>query len=132
MIARGVLRGWSWRMAIALTVCGLILALVAPATLAAVLAVRVNPATIQVQGSYQIQVSGSFKRRRAYLVAFVQYSSKVCKASASQELHRTHNTGGAFAAGTIRRTPFVQGARFKARSRGTRRACAYLFARRVK
>ena len=133
MILGGMLRGRSGGRGLALALSALILALwSAPSALAAALAARVNPSPAHVGSTYQIQISGIFKRRHAYLIAFIQYSSKRCLQSASKELARTHDTGGAYAAGSVRRTPFVQTTTFRARSRSTRRVCAYLFAKRVK
>ena len=132
MIARGGLRGWKSRIAVALLLSTLGLGYGVPSALAATLAVRVSPSPIHLRSTYRIQISGSFNGRRGYLVAFIQYSSKQCKAGVSQELYRTHDTGGAFYAGTIRRNPFQRSRWFHARSRSTRRVCAYLFSRRVK
>src|SRR5436305_14252406 len=101
MIVGGVLRGRSRRRAVALSLSVLILLLSgASSALAAVLMARVNPSTIHVGSTYQIQISGTFKRKRAYLIAFIQYSSKLCTLSPSKELARTHDTGGAYFAGT--------------------------------
>src|SRR2546423_1381125 len=120
MIAGGVLRERKRRRAVALLLSVLILLLSgASSALAAVLVARVNPSAIHVGSTYQIQISGTFTRKRAYLIAFIQYSSKLCKASPSKELARTHDTGGAYLAGTVRRSPFVQATSFRARSRST-------------
>ena len=104
----------------------------AGAAQAATLTARVAPPKTRVGATFQIQLSGTFKGRHAFLLAFVQYSGSSCRSSATKELHRTARTGGAYYVHKLTGSPFSANRSFKAGRAGGRRVCAYLFGRKVK
>jgi hypothetical protein len=104
----------------------------AAAASAATLQVHVSPATIHKQKSFHILITGTYSKPeltgKAYLVSFIQYNLKPCKASAAQELHADSQN---FASQKAGNSPFGWDFSFTAGGPGARRVCAYLYPKQV-
>jgi hypothetical protein len=115
----------------------LVLVLAAASTAAAAsLTVRVAPRTVHPGRTYRVVVTGRYDRRahaRPYLLVFIQYSRAACKRRGTAEyalpardwswdVYPQHE----------RHSPFRHRQYWKATGRpGTRRVCAYLYAKQI-
>jgi len=106
---------------------------VAAGASAATLQVSVTPASIHTTKKFRVKITGTYTKSeltgKAFLVSFIQYSLKPCKADAAHELSAygedpftDQNTG---------RSPFGWKFTFTAGGPGVRRVCAYLYPKHV-
>jgi hypothetical protein len=107
----------------------------ATAASAATMSVDVTPGTIHKRQNFHIKIQGSYSKseitaRQAYLLAFVQYTTRPCKSDATKE---KDVAGSPFTNMNAGKPPrFGWDFRFKAGNRlGSRRVCAYLYPKKV-
>jgi hypothetical protein len=102
---------------------------------AATLSVSVKPKSTHHGGNYTVTIRGTVSRaqvaHKPLLIAFIQYSSQPCLATAQTEVLRVQRDPDFF--DTITAPKFSTSKGFKATAKpGTRRVCAYLYAHYVK
>ncbi len=99
---------------------------------AASLALTVSPAAVHPGQRYTVSITGAYNKRvhrRPYLVAFIQYSGRSCRPTATAEyaLPRSQWTWDVFPQAESN-SPFDNVTYWKASPRlGSRRVCAYLY-----
>jgi hypothetical protein len=104
---------------------------------AASLSVRVRPVHLHPGSRYTVTITGTYDVRahqRTYLLAFIQYSGRPCRATATREylLPASEWDWDFFPQRAETKSPFKDIAYWKAGTRlGPRRVCAYLYARAV-
>jgi hypothetical protein len=96
------------------------------------------PARVHHGQSYSIKITGSFKKSevkgKAYLISVIQFSGKPCRATAQLEnqlVAQFYLLSGSQAGIFESRSPFTRIDRFTANTVGSRRVCAYLYAKLV-
>jgi hypothetical protein len=126
----GRIRTGRWLCAFVLATC--CTGALAAAASAATLQIRVTPASILEKKSFHVVITGTYSKSelkgKAYLVSFIQYNFKPCKAGAPQE---GHAYGKPFAAQNTGASPFGWDFSFTAGGVGERRVCAYLYPKPV-
>ena len=124
--------GWSGAAAAAPT------APAAAATTAPALSISVLPAgPIHHKQRFTITLTATLAKshasgKKAFLLAFIQYSSKPCERDVNKELQRTLPTRGAYYQHSFSASPFTSTKAFIAGAPGNRRVCGYLFSKPVK
>ncbi len=106
----------------------------AASAVGASLTVSVSPVSVYPGHRYTVSIAGHYGRRRRppYLVAFIQYSGRLCRSTAPAEYSLPASEWGfAVLPQAERKSPFKSVTYWKAStSLGSRRVCAYLYARR--
>jgi hypothetical protein len=128
-----------WRVLGAVAAAALVVAAPSAATAeAARLSVTVAPATVHQNETYAITIAGRYSKRSLHtaprLLAFIQYSGNPCQPSAMAEyaLPTSKWSWVFYPQRSERSSPFSVVIYERARSRfGARRACTYLYARKV-
>jgi hypothetical protein len=108
---------------------------IAADAMAASLAATVTPATVHPGGRFRITIIGRYDElahpRATYLLAFIQYTGRPCKATATGEyaLPPSEWNWDFYPQRAEPKSPFKSVAYWKAGSGlGSRRVCAYLYA----
>ncbi len=108
------------------------------ATPPATLKISVLPAgPLHPKEHFSITLTATFaksqlKGKKAFLLAFIQYSSKPCERDANKELQRTLPVRGAYYQHAFSASPFTTTTSLVAGGAGMRRVCGYLFPKPVK